>query len=68
MAYRDTVMEARTELERRRASGLSTAEAQAAYDAAAEALNALLERFPSNLMARLTKVAKAPVTGAESPD
>ena len=68
LAYRDAVMEAHAELERRRTSGLSTAEAQAAYDETAEALNAVLERFPSNLLGRFMKVAKAPVTGAESPD
>jgi hypothetical protein len=67
LAYRDAVMDAQAELDRRRASGLSAAEAQAAYDDAAEALNAVLERFPSNLMGRLMKVAKVPVTEAESP-
>ncbi len=67
LAYRDAVVEAHAELERRRTSGLSTAEAQAAYDAAAESLNAVLERFPSNVMGRLMKVAQVPVRAAESP-
>lgn len=65
LAYRDAVAQARAEVERRQAAGLSTTEAQADYDAAAEMLNALLERFPSNVMGRVLKVEKAPVTTAE---
>jgi hypothetical protein len=62
------VTQAWAELHRRRANGLADADAARAYDEAAEALNDVIARFPSNRIARLMKIETAPLVGDASVD